>query len=168
MLLETRALREADTARVELYHCASMHGTYEQQRATIDRLHALEAGDLVDEVAKQAWAHRLTPEAEDDWCQRARRAHEAFREWATEHGRSLEPGFGSKTVSPIGGDESYEVVSFPVLCLAVYADGDLVCVAPSTDPVTGETWTVQDCLAQLEADADVEPATAPSGSTPGA
>jgi len=33
--------------------------------------------------------------------------------------------------------------------------------------VTGETWTVQDCLDELEATADVEPANAPSGSSSG-
>lgn len=151
MSLDTTTLADADRTLVTLYHCASMHGTYEQQRTTMDRLEALADTELVDDVTRQAWAHKLLPEADDDWCQQARDAHARFREWATENDRSLEPAFGTRTTTSMVSDEQYEVVEFPVLCLAVYADDELVHVAPSTDPVTGTTQTVADCLDELEA-----------------
>lgn len=168
MSVDTRLLRDADTTRAELYHCASMHGTYEQQRSVIDRLETLGDGDLVDEVSRRAWAHRLTPAADDDWCEQARAKYAQFCAWAATNDRSLEPGFETRTISPITDEGSYEVIKFPVLCLAVYADDEPVAVAPSTDPVTGETYTVEDCLTELEATAETGAASAASSSSPGA
>lgn len=151
MSLDKKLLADADRTTVTLYHCASMHGTYEQQRETMERLDALTDTGVVDTVERRAWAHQLSPDADDDWCQQARATYARFRAWATEHDRSLEPAFGTRTASSIVDDESYEVIEFPVLCLAVDVDGDLVHVAPSTDPVTGTTDTVGDCLDALEA-----------------
>jgi hypothetical protein len=153
MSLDTTTLADADSTVVTLYHCASMHGTYEQQRATMDRLDSLADTELVDDVHYRAWAHQLSPNAEDDWCQKARATYARFRAWATENDRSLEPAFGTRTTSSIVDDEEYEVIEFPVLCVAVTVDDELVHVAPSTDPVTGSTYTVGECLDALEATA---------------
>lgn len=168
MSVDISRLREATTARAELYHCASMHGTYEQQRTVIERLQRLVDSAVLDRVDRQAWAHRLTPAADDEWCERARATHARFSAWAAANDRSLEPGFEARTVSPICDDEAYEVIKFPVICLAVYADDDLLSVAPSTDATTGQSYTVTDCLAELERSADVEGANAASSSSPGA
>lgn len=150
MTIEYTDLTDADDVHVDVFHCASMHGTHEQQRHVIGRLESLvERGD-VDRVKRQAWAHELTPDADDDWCEEARATYSRFWTWAREHDRTLEPAFGTRTVSSMVSDETYEVITFPVLCVAVYADGVLVQVAPSTDPETNTTYTVTDCLEDLE------------------
>ena len=55
-------------------------------------------------------------------------------------------------------DDSYDVITFPILCVAVYADGSLVEVAPSTDPATDSTYTVLDCVDDLETTVDASQA----------
>jgi hypothetical protein len=150
MAIEHTDLSGADDVHVDVFHCASVHGTHEQQRHVIGRIESLvERGD-VDRVQRQAWAHELVPEADDDWCEEARATYSRFWTWAREHERTLEPAFGTRTVSSMVSDDSYDVITFPVLCVAIYADGTLVEVAPSTDPETDTTYTVMECLDDLE------------------
>lgn len=164
MSTDYHTLGDADAIRAELYHCASMHGTYEQQRSVIEALERLVDAGTIDDVRRRAWAHVLTPMADDEWCQRAREAYDRFSEWASQNDRTLEPGFDVRTVTSMAEATSYDVVKFPVLCVAVYADGDLVRVAPSRDPVEEEAYTIEDCLEELgvrpATDVAREPATA--------
>jgi len=147
-------LYDAEDVHVDVFHCASMHGTQEQQRAILQRLESLAGTDHLDRVSRHAWMHELTPDADDEWCEHARATYSRFFEWARENGRTLEPGFRTRIVRSIASDESYDVITFPVLCVAVYADGTLVQVAPSTDPVTDSTYTVVDCIDDLETTAN--------------
>jgi hypothetical protein len=153
-------LADADDVHVDVFHCASMHGTQEQQQAVLERLASLADTGRVDRVNREAWTHELTPDADDDWCENARAAYSRFWTWANEHDRTLEPAFRTRTVRSMVSDGSYEVITFPVLCVAVYADGSLVEVAPSTDLTTDRTYTVRDCLEDLEASIDSTPARA--------
>jgi hypothetical protein len=71
------------------------------------------------------------------------RRYEAFKDWATNHGRTL-AGFEERhTESVLTGTTLTELV-FPRLTLAEYRDGRLSYVAPSTDGT--ETTTVADRL----------------------
>ena len=153
-------LREADDVHVDAFHCASMHGTHEQQRAVLRRLDALEEQGFVDRVRRQAWTHELTPDADDEWCENARAAYSRFHTWARENDRTLEPAFRTRTVRSMVSDDTYDVITFPILCVAVYADGSLVEVAPSTDPTTDSTYTVLDCVDDLETTVDTSQAKA--------
>jgi hypothetical protein len=154
MSLTTAELRDAEAVRVDVFHCVSMHGTHEQQRAVLDRLESLADAGHVDRVGRQAWTHELTPEADDEWCESARAAYSRFWSWARERDRTLEPAFRTRTVRSMVSEETYDVITFPVLCVAVYADESLALVAPSTDPTTDSTYTVVDCLSDLETTVD--------------
>lgn len=151
MSVTERDIQDVGDLRVDVFHCASMHGTHEQQRAVMERLESVADAGPVDRVDRQAWAHELTPDADDEWCENAREAYARFHAWAREHDRTLEPAFRTRTVRSMVSDEGYDVITFPVLCVAVYADGSLVAVAPSTDPRTDSTYTVLDCIDDLEA-----------------
>lgn len=151
MILSDSALQDAEDVRVDVFHCASVHGTHEQQRAVLQRLESLADAGHVDRVSRQAWTHELTPDADDEWCETARAAYSRFFSWARENGRTLEPAFRTRTVRTMVSDESYDVIRFPILCVAVYVDGSLVHVAPSTDTTTDSTDTVVDCIDDLEA-----------------
>lgn len=150
MSLGKTAIDDAEDVHVDVFHCASMHGTQEQQRTVFERLSSLADGGPVDRVSRQAWTHELTPDADDEWCEDARAAYSRFYTWARENGRTLEPAFRTRTVKSIASDESYDVITFPVVAVAVYADGSLVRVAPSTDRGTRSTYTVVDCIEDLE------------------
>ncbi|NHN43137.1 hypothetical protein G9C85_16080 [Halorubellus sp. JP-L1] len=156
MPLTDSTLAADGTVHVDLYHCASMYGTHEQQRTVIDRLESLAEANAIDSVDRHAWARTLSPDAADDWCREARSKYGRFWAWAREHDRTLEPAFGTRTVGSMISDDTHEVIEFPVLCLAVYVDDALVHVAPSTDATTGETATVADSLAELEETANVQ------------
>jgi hypothetical protein len=147
-------LHDAEDVHVDVFHCASMHGTHEQQQAILQRLDSLADAGRVDRISRQAWPHELTPDADDEWCESARAAYSRFYTWAREQDRTLEPAFRTRTVKSIASDESHEVITFPVLCVAVYADGSLVQVAPSTDRTRGSTYTVGDVVDDLEAVVD--------------
>jgi len=156
MTLSNTTLEDGGTVHVDLYHCASMLGTREQQRTVIDRLEALDESDAVDDVERRAWARTLATDADDDWCEHARSRYRRFWAWASERDRTLEPAFDTRTVGSMVSKETHEVIEFPVLCIAVYVDDELVHVAPSTDASTEETTTVADTLAALEERLDAQ------------
>ncbi len=72
---------------------------------------------------------------------------EAFQSWANREGYDLEPAFDWRETPSMIGHRAAEV-RVPTVCVAVYTDGDLQCVAPCAD---GDcTYTVVDCLSRLE------------------
>lgn len=72
--------------------------------------------------------------------------YEEFAQWAAERGVSVTSPFEQRTVLPLVGG-SREILTVPMLCLAVYGD-DLRGVYPCTD---GErTWSVTDALDAYE------------------
>jgi hypothetical protein len=154
MSITKQTLTEHADVHVDLYHCASMHGTHEQQRATMRRLESLVDTGPVSSLDRHAWAHTLDANADDQWCQEARSMYARFWSWAKKHDRTLEPAFGTRTVRSLVDDETHDVITFPVLCIAVYVDGELVEVAPTTDGTSGETYTVPECLNDLESSVD--------------
>ncbi|WP_435346464.1 HTH domain-containing protein [Haloarchaeobius sp. HRN-SO-5] len=136
-----------NTIRIELYVCASMHGTYEKQCDAIDEIESLVDAGTVDEFERHVWAHRLTPAADDEWCSRARQKYREYDQWARSSGWSLSPAFSKRTVTNEFVGEEYEVIQFPVISVAIYADDQLVRVAPA---IYGEEhYSVEDCLEEL-------------------
>lgn len=82
---------------------------------------------------------------------------DAFRSWADREGYTLRPGFDRRETPSMLGRRASEI-RVPNVCVAVYEDDELRCVAPCTDEVdeTGEadedrTYTVERCLAALKA-----------------
>lgn len=75
--------------------------------------------------------------------------YDRFREWADEHGVSLEPAFRrtERTVPVIDTVET--VLELPVVCLTVRVGGDIEVVAPHSTEHT--TYTVEDAIADINA-----------------
>lgn len=72
----------------------------------------------------------------------------AFRAWADERGGTMHPFFETRSVTGSVTGETYASIRLPVACLAEYADGELVHVAPHR--AGGGTCTVRDRLRYLE------------------
>jgi hypothetical protein len=119
----------------------------------IDRLGRLRATGAVEEFEVRTWPDEVVLSEvhdEDPVVETFRR----FEAWATERGLSVRPGFDVRTVSSLLG-RTRELLTLPMICLAVTDDGELVGVFPCGD---GErTWTVEDCLDAFEAGDGVPP-----------
>lgn len=143
---------DGETAvEVELFVREGRHGTHRPQAAVRDRLDRLQREGIVGGYAVRDWPARVCrPEAAaGERATFALERLEQFERWAGRAGLDLGPAFDRRSVaSPILREE-YEVVVFPVRCLAVYGPDRLWTVAPCTD---GERcYSVEDCLAALEA-----------------
>jgi hypothetical protein len=119
----------------------------------LGRVEALLARGLVDEFRVDTWADRVTdapPQAA-----LALSALEGFERWALAHHANLTPGFDIHECHSGFTGQRFRTTVFPVACLAVYDDDELVAVYPhSTD---AGCVTVDDGLAMLEADASELP-----------
>ncbi len=111
----------------------------------VDRLGALQsAGDIAD-FEVETWPEEIAL-SEHTRHSRVVETYERFRTWADAAGVSITPPFDRRTVTSLVG-RSEEVLTLPVLCLAVYDDG-LCGVYPCS--VGTETWTVTDYLDAYE------------------
>lgn len=97
----------------------------------IDRLSALAARDAIGGFTVETWPDELAISEHTERGSVVERFKE-FLLWADEHDRSITPPFERRTVSPLVG-ESREVLTLPIMCLAVYEDGDLRGVYPNSD-----------------------------------
>ncbi|WP_256300927.1 HTH domain-containing protein [Haloarchaeobius salinus] len=134
---------------VELFVCASMYGTYEKQNDVIQRIERLADRGVVDEFERHTWTRRLSPAAEDTWCEFAREKYAEFTRWAELSDRTLEPAFTRRSITNEFVGEHYEVIQFPILSIAIYADDRLVRLSPSVDG-DGVAYTIEDSLSELE------------------
>jgi hypothetical protein len=127
----------------------------------IDRLGRLRATGAIEEFEIRTWPDEVAlSEATDE--DPVVETFERFERWAAAHDLSVRPAFDVRTVSSLVGRER-EVLTLPMMSLALVADGDLVGVFPCRD---GErTWTITDCLNAYEGDdgalADLERVVAP-------
>jgi len=140
----------ASDLRVECYIRGDTYGTYDRQRAVLDRVQDLEAeGVLANADIAASWQRIRTPEQDsrDD----AIGTYEEFREWAQTNGYNLEPAFQRRQRSYVGTDRVHDVVVFPMVSLAVYEGSDLVAVLPCSDERGAIHFGVRDCLDALEA-----------------
>jgi len=105
----------------------------------IDRLSSLRAGGQIAEFTVRTWPGEVAV-SEHTRHSQVLETYEQFRSWADETDVDITPPFDRRTVTTLVG-RSEEVLTLPVLCLAVYDDG-LCGVYPCTDG--DETLTVTD------------------------
>lgn len=122
----------------------------------IDRLGALRTAGTIDDFSVTSWPEEIALTG-DDRQEELLSTIERFEDWATDRGLSLRPPFETRTASLLVGD-SEDVLTTPMLLAAAYEGGELVGVYPCTDGT--ETWTIQEFLDALEADAERSPAEA--------
>jgi hypothetical protein len=147
--MTTTATANTAERRIELYLRGDTYGTYDRQADTLDRVAALDERGVVDETAVDAsWQRVRTPEL--DSRDGALATYEEFREWAGENDYSLAPAFERRQRSYVGTDVVHDVVSFPVISLAVYDGPALRAVFPCADGDGDLHFTVGDCLDAFE------------------
>ncbi len=109
----------------------------------IDRLSALAASDAIGGFSVETWPDELAVSEHTEHSEVVERYKE-FLLWAEENNRSITPPFERRTVSPLIGD-SRDVLTLPIMCLAVYDDDDDLCgVYPHNHE--GATISVTDYL----------------------
>lgn len=136
--------------RVELYRRSYVPETFEERiEDIVTRLEGLVAGGAVDGFRVHDWNKSVrvsvAPQSEAEPVACVERYRE-FAAWADEAGVELTPFFDEERLG------RYDVITFPILCLAVYESDDLVALAPYR--VDDETWTVPEYLDAIEAGED--------------
>jgi len=111
----------------------------------IDRLTALQSAGHVAGFEVETWPEEVAI-SEHTRHSRVVETYERFRAWAETAGVSISPPFDRRTVTTLVG-RSEEVLTLPVMCLAVHDEG-LRGVYPCTD--SGRTWTVTDYVDACE------------------
>lgn len=138
----------AESLSIELYMREDVFGARTRQRETLERVESLEESQAVEETDAHGWPDRVRPEEAS--------AHgvpiDEFTAWADDRGVDLEPAFERRVDTSSITGETRERIVLPIMCLAVYEGDSLACVAPHVDGV--ETYTVGDCLDDLEAIAE--------------
>ncbi len=139
---------DADGTRVVLWTRRPVCGP---RTEIIDRLSSLRARGQIDDFTVRTWPDEVTV-SEHTRHSRVIETYEQFRSWADGTGVTISPPFDRRTATTLVG-RSEEVLTLPVLCLAVYDDG-LCGVYPCTDG--DETLTVTDYVDAC-ADGDATP-----------
>lgn len=141
--------------RVHFYTRSYMpNGAEDVQQQVLDHLADLEERGVLDDCECQVWGKRVctSSQAPAGFGQEAIETVGQFRTWAEANGVSLLPFFDERTQhSKITGETHSEIV-FPMMCMAVYRDDDLVGVYPHADD--DSVRTVPDFLASLADDAE--------------
>ncbi|GAB3675566.1 HTH domain-containing protein [Halopiger thermotolerans] len=140
-----------DPVRVELFlRTRTPPDVVDRLRDLVARARRLETTDAVADVRVQTWAPvRPALEELSDGDPSVARTVNAFRSWADREGYSLRPAFARHERTSLLEDRPTAEITVPIVCVAVYEDDALQCVAPCADG--DRTYTVPDCLEALEA-----------------
>lgn len=132
--------------RATLFVRASAPGAArDRQEACVERLRHLESAGRLS-LSVETWAEEVPM---DGPVGRARERYTEFTQWASDRGAVLAPFFEVRSRTSLVDEERREVLSLPVLCLAVHEDGNLQAVYPHAD---GEdVYSVPDGIEALEA-----------------
>jgi hypothetical protein len=122
-----------------------MFGANDQQNAVVNRLRELDAADRIEGYEVHVWNSRV--QLSDGETQSDVAVYREFRSWADDADVDVDPFFTVRERESFVDGTARELI-FPVMCLAVRADGELRTVAPHRHG--HETNTVQDCLDALE------------------
>lgn len=135
--------------RVEVFlrKCAPADSV-EGLKETVARSRRLEERDLNADVRVKTWTSvRPALEELSDSGPSVSITVDAFQSWADREGYRLNSFERRETPTMLGRRPAVKI-RVPTVCVAVYEDDNLQCVAPCTD---GErTYTVDDCLTALE------------------
>jgi hypothetical protein len=110
--------------------------------AVIDQLSKLRTDGVIADFEIRTWPDEIAL-SEHTEHSRVVEQYKEFLLWADDHDVSITPPFERRRVSSLVG-KSEEVLTVPIMCLAVYEDDDLRGVYPNTDD--GETTSVTDYL----------------------
>lgn len=146
------------TVRVDVFlHQNASTAVVERLRETVARARRLEERDGNVAVSVKTWTS-VKPALEelDDSGPSVSLTVDAFQSWADGEGYTLNPGFERCETTSMLSHRPTTEIRVPTVCVAVYEDDELQCVAPCSN---GDgTFTVEACLDALE-NGDTEPFT---------
>ena len=114
--------------------------------SVIDRLSSLSADGKIADFRVETWPDEVALSEHTEHSRVVER-YKTFLLWASDHDRSISPPFERRTVAPLVG-ESRDVLTLPIMCLAVHEDGSLCGVYPHVDG--DQTISVTDYLDACE------------------
>ena len=135
----------ADARQVTFYVRGDMFGANDQQNAVVDRLRELDADDVIEGYDVKVWNSRVR--LTDAETPAEVEQYRAFESWGADVGVDIDPFFTVRERDSFIDGTARELI-LPVMCLAVHGDDGLEAVAPYARG--DETYTVQDCLDELE------------------
>lgn len=138
-------------------------GISDVQRRIMNRLEELAADGLLASADYEVWGQGIP--ATGGPKSHVHAIYDEMSEWADENDRSLTPAFEVRKTQPMGTDEQREVISFPMLCLAIYEGDEVEAVFPHADG--DRVYTIDDGLAALEALNDERQPDGPVSDAPG-
>ena len=112
----------------------------------IETLQACESEGSIESVLIQSWPDQVTI-SEDSPNAEVLEVFDRFRQWADGRGVSIEPPFRRRTVTSPITNVSKRILTTPLLCLALYRDGQLVGVYPHS--ADDETITTTEVIGSL-------------------
>jgi hypothetical protein len=140
----------AETVRVQVWlREPAPHGARKRQRTVANRVIELAAQGAVDEYDIKTWAPATPARRVEGGVRPECETVRTLERWAAENDREL-PGFVICDQHSAYEGEDRAEVRRPLICLAVYQDGELSRVAPCSADEGVET--VSECLERLETD----------------
>ncbi|MEM4782352.1 MAG: hypothetical protein QXG03_12445 [Halalkalicoccus sp.] len=134
------------------------HGVNDRQRTIIQQVERCRERGVLTDVDVEVWGREIG--ADPDVRTVAHDRYDAIETWADNRGYTLAPGFGRQHRESIVDDDPEEVISFPLICLVVYAVDErsreeaVRAVFPCSDGE--ETYTIVDGIEALEERTPVE------------
>lgn len=137
--------------RAELYVRSDLPAPVRTCRQrTTSRLSDLVADGVLAGFDVTSWAKRVPLDADGEGGQFERDLYRSFRAWAREAGVELRPFFDTRECYSSETARRRTELVMPAVCLALYADEDLVAVVPHA--TEAGAVSVGDCLRALAAD----------------
>lgn len=115
---------------------------------TIETLQEYAGQDVIEALTVDVWPDEVVLTAETKETALIEQ-YRRFRTWAEQAGVSLHPAFLIRERATLVDDQPKRTLVFPMVCLAIHADGELATVVPHQTDTT--TYTVEDALADLTA-----------------
>jgi hypothetical protein len=135
--------QDTENLRVEVYKRTYVPDTFQQRIDTIrDQLEALEEEGVIEAVHVEDWSKNVRVSEDDRDSHPAVERYRTFQRWAEEHGAKITPFFDEHAVG------RSNVIVFPILCLTIYRDDELVAVVPCSRD--DEVCTVPEYIEELE------------------
>ncbi len=149
-IIMTKSSEQAETIRAQLYlRQRTSSEIIQQLRKTVTRVRRLEA-DRIANVEIKSWT-TVNPALEEltDSGPSVSLTVKSFQAWADREGYTLRPAFTQRETTSLISSHPAVEIQVPIVCLAVYEDDELRCVAPCSDG--DRIYSVEMCLAALEA-----------------
>lgn len=146
------SLANFDTINVTVWaRSYDVNPGFGKQTELLSRVNTLQNEGVIDTFSVRVWGKYVatTVDALPETAGPTIRNRVAeFWSWADQNDYDLEPAFRRREMTTLTSDASADIIDLPMLCLEVRNGERLVVVSPCQ--IDGETYSVLDCVDQLE------------------